>query len=914
MSDITSITPSAKTSKEKFEVGFSSLMTSPVGLMLPCYVEDVKTGDGLKLSMSSFIRSQIVNSSAFQSFEQNVDFYFVPYRLIWSDYNNWRNTVPNPTNSNELHLSPRFIPNANSTEPYDIFLQPNTSWDSLASYLYGRILSGLTVYEYMTSGNGYFGNGVFFDNAHYADCLSVNYCLRLLDLLGYSTPIDIGNINNSWLSRSNATEQVTLYTILNTSWPFTSANPMVSYDNITETFDRVPRSNGVYQPITREKANFLYTYYASIGRTTGTRFNYFRLAAFNAIYQHFYRSDDYETFDPSTYNVDSIFQNSGFAVDNTFYGHINPQYMTSVSPMVFGTNQAALDITNFSSPYYYSHPNTLGQLHFIPHLSSDPVTYGGSGLMSALYNYYWTNTNPSTSFDNATEPSMPWQTTTSGSREIGYKLEENALAFVPKAYHSTGLSSQVDALFDKKLDYQINFSKLFTPHYANWERDRFTALKPTNQLGANFSTLAPSGLYQPNNIDAPDLNAGQSISGTSGYGTMYGNANINPFVGSVLNNFVDTGRGVDPDIQQASPLNTSTATENSPESYQGLDNSVNVSRVHATTITNSGSIDGAGSKGNRVYNILTTLFNSSNPVTRLQRDANNNSFLSADDIRFVMARDKFARSLVYSDKNYSALVKALFGESVSDPSKPVFLGHFSNGLSIDTITATADGENPSGQSSVGELYGRVGTGKESTTIFKSHFKEDGVVIGVQYIKPRNNYDSNRINRFNTLVSRFDHYYPHFDNLGLSPVFQWERSMGLSNTANTSFYGIYNNTAGSSDNPQNYSFESAGNIIGFTNRYPEFKFRENEVHGPFQSRQSLNYWTFTNNQSGRGLDPTSLQTTLLPSTSLYKILPNVSDRIFGVSYDGSPDTDPFMIFNDFRVTRISDLSIHGVANF
>lgn len=79
-----------KSPRNAFDMGYSTLFSSPAGMLLPTYVQEVKRGDKLKLGVRSLTRAAPVVTPAFMTFDEKTDFWFVPYRLIWSDYDNWR--------------------------------------------------------------------------------------------------------------------------------------------------------------------------------------------------------------------------------------------------------------------------------------------------------------------------------------------------------------------------------------------------------------------------------------------------------------------------------------------------------------------------------------------------------------------------------------------------------------------------------------------------------------------------------------------------------------------------------------------------------------------------------------------------------------------------------------------------------
>lgn len=267
-----------------------------------------------------------------------------------------------------------------------------------------------------------------------------------------------------------------------------------------------------------------------------------------------------------------------------------------------------------------------------------------------------------------------------------------------------------------------------------------------------------------------------------------------------------------------------------------------------------------------------------------------NNELLASNIRLLFAQDKFARANLYADKDFKSQMKAVFGVSVSEPDVPRYLGTHSSNISINEIVATSAGEaNFDGGSSSSVLGELAGKGFQSSDgfVFEDEFNEDGIIMGIHYIMPRNNYDSYRINRFNTKLSRFDYYYPQFDGLGLSPVLARELTINqLSDTDLADGSGL------------------PTNILGYAPRYYEYKERQNEVHGVFMSGQCESNWTITNNKDF--IDSGT-------NSRLFKIFPSITDSIFSLSYDGSQSTDPFMCYFNYNVTRVSDMEILGIPN-
>lgn len=642
-----------KSPRNAFDMGYSTLFSSPAGMLLPSYIQEVKRGDKLKLGVRSLTRAAPVVTPAFMTFDEKTDFWFVPYRLIWSDYDNWRlgQTFRNRTTMLDGSGTQNFL--------------PFTSFSSLGNWFSTFVRPS---------------SGRFF-------VPTPSSALRYLDLLGYSV--------------SNEPDYISQI----------SVNEPAPGDFLTDLGD----------------------YYTNLSKSAPC--NYFRLAAFQCVYMHCYRNEEYEVLDPSYYNVDNLFY------PNNIYDNI-------------------IDSTStFSSPSYLV-PDDDGS--------------------------------------------------------------------------SAGLS-------------RLSWSKLFMPRYKNWRKDVFTSAKPNNGFA-----VGTSGLGFTNPIGASSL---------YGSGFYWPTQDLN-------RRFPNDGDMTDQDSGRYSPLNipsgdTGYSSTRADWTYQfdGSTPANVVQRLYTEVRTSS-----SGSFG------LTALY--------------------PQNIRNLMAQDKFSRSVIYADKDISSQIKALFGENYEDNDTPVYLGSYSTNINIDDVVATAAGDsgfkNDLGKSVLGQMSGRVKQGNDDGKVFERDFRDDGVVIGVHYVMPRNNYDSYRLNKFNTKISRFDYFYPQFDGLGYQPVLNYERFID-----GTQLIGA------------NPPYVSA--LFGFAPRYYEYKQRTNEVHGTFMYNQNDMYWTLTNNSGSNN------HTYTASNPLVYKISPDITDRIFVTSWNGAQNTDPFYHYYYYDATLVSDMEVYGTPS-
>lgn len=76
-----------KTSRNSFDLSHRNLFTAKVGELLPCAVFEMNPGDTISLDSSYFTRTAPLEAAAFTRLRENVQFFFVPYSLLWKYFN-----------------------------------------------------------------------------------------------------------------------------------------------------------------------------------------------------------------------------------------------------------------------------------------------------------------------------------------------------------------------------------------------------------------------------------------------------------------------------------------------------------------------------------------------------------------------------------------------------------------------------------------------------------------------------------------------------------------------------------------------------------------------------------------------------------------------------------------------------------
>lgn len=254
------------------------------------------------------------------------------------------------------------------------------------------------------------------------------------------------------------------------------------------------------------------------------------------------------------------------------------------------------------------------------------------------------------------------------------------------------------------------------------------------------------------------------------------------------------------------------------------------------------------------------------------------------NLRSAYALDKLYRLMVSAkDGSYSEQMKTRFGvDAPDDDWKSKFIGAIDAPVTIGDVTTTSDTYNETDQSGAipGTLYGNGWSQSQGTIDFTS--KEHGIIMGIFSILPECDYQSDQIDAFNTKLKREDFFVPEFADLGKqpTPIYQFKFSKDT----------------------------DMSKVLGWNLRYSEYKTSLDMVHGVFNSddkfqNQSYNAWVAPRNQS---LSQYSNGATV----SFFKALPSVLNQIMVQQYDGTEQTDQFLVNAGFNVQAIRPMSIYG----
>ena len=118
-----------KVHRNGFDLSFRNSFTAKVGELLPVMCKEIIPGDHYDIDVSSFTRTQPVNSAAFSRLREYYDFYFVPYSLLWDKFNALIIQTNNPYHAQNFHQSAQV-----DTMPYMDFREVMRLLNAVAYY------------------------------------------------------------------------------------------------------------------------------------------------------------------------------------------------------------------------------------------------------------------------------------------------------------------------------------------------------------------------------------------------------------------------------------------------------------------------------------------------------------------------------------------------------------------------------------------------------------------------------------------------------------------------------------------------------------------------------------------------------------------------------------------------------------
>lgn len=250
-------------------------------------------------------------------------------------------------------------------------------------------------------------------------------------------------------------------------------------------------------------------------------------------------------------------------------------------------------------------------------------------------------------------------------------------------------------------------------------------------------------------------------------------------------------------------------------------------------------------------------------------DLSEASAITINELRVANALQVFKERIMRFGHRSQDYYKGFFNVTPEDLrlQLPKWLGGGRVPVSVADIEQTSSTTSTSPQ---GNLAGKgigVAGGFAGFTTFCS---EESVIIGVAWLMPKITYSNSMSRMLLKLNDRFDYFNPSFEHLGEQEI-------------------------------QNIEVWSGGNSneFGYTPRFAEYRFHQNEQHGNFKG--NLNFWTL-----GRIF---SSQPAL--NADFIYMQPLVMQRIFAVTEDSDHNPVPNVLASvKFSVRLIQPMSKYG----
>ena len=276
---------------------------------------------------------------------------------------------------------------------------------------------------------------------------------------------------------------------------------------------------------------------------------------------------------------------------------------------------------------------------------------------------------------------------------------------------------------------------------------------------------------------------------------------------------------------------------------------------------------------------------SSSSVSSLTSSGGTGLSMPIHNIRAAFALDKLYRLQQQSGNgSYGEQIRNRFGfGGVHDDWKSSYLGGSSAPVSIGEVITTANTQSADetiGQT--GDIYGKASSVNDAKIVFDT--KEHGIIIGIFSVTPDADYNSFGIDPHNFKLKFEQFFQPEFERLGHQPL-------------NTYFLTCQSPSSATS------SSSWLQRVIGFQNRYLEYKTGVDKVHGQFCSGGSLSAWTAPRNSgllfdvSGSPFNYNSL-----------KVSPKILNSICSVTFDGNDNTDPILVDSHISIKAIRPMSV------
>ena len=282
-------------------------------------------------------------------------------------------------------------------------------------------------------------------------------------------------------------------------------------------------------------------------------------------------------------------------------------------------------------------------------------------------------------------------------------------------------------------------------------------------------------------------------------------------------------------------------------------------------------------------------------VTSVPSDFSDLEFLNlpVHNIRAAFALDKLLRLQQQAGNgSYGEQIRNRFGAAnVHDDWKAQYLGGSSAPISISEVITTANTASNVGDGLTGDIYGKASSVNDGRIVFDT--REHGIIMGIFSVTPEADYNATGVDPHNLKLSFEQFFQPEFDRLGKQPLNSFQLSLSK---------------------PADFSGSSwSDSVIGYQNRYMEYKTGVDKVHGSFCTGGSLSAWSAPRN-TGLVLNgdvSVGADGSLEYNVYSFKVSPKILNSICSVEFSGSSlDTDPIIVDAHIGIKAIRPMSVSG----
>lgn len=296
-----------------------------------------------------------------------------------------------------------------------------------------------------------------------------------------------------------------------------------------------------------------------------------------------------------------------------------------------------------------------------------------------------------------------------------------------------------------------------------------------------------------------------------------------------------------------------------------------------------------------VENVINTTLpfenKSASNLASLASESSDRLSIPVHNIRAAFALDKLYRLQQQSGNgSYGEQIRNRFGfGGVHDDWKSQYIGGSSAPISIGEVLTTANTFSAEGNEQLGltgDIYGKASSVNDTKFVFDT--KEHGIIVGIFSVVPDADYNSSQIDPHNFKLTFEQFFQPEFDRLGHQPL-------------NSYFLSCLAPYTGSEQSDT----ENKGwlqRVLGFQNRYLEYKTGIDRVHGQFCSGGSLSAWTAPRNSGILSINSTYY------NLYSFKVSPKILNSICSVTYNGNEDTDPILVDSHISIKAIRPMSV------